>query len=121
MDIERHTNNRPLTYIGSDGEEDQVLTPNLVMWGQDAYILEDMEVEEDKLTRFRSTDDCKFQTKCMESLAEGIPSKPHGKSSNQATRLVDTRSRRNRAQSGRREKPRTLEEGQGNPNRERSR
>ena len=66
MDIERHTNNRPLTYIGSDGEEDQVLTPNLVMWGQDAYILEDMEVEEDKLTRFRSTDDCK------------IPNKVHG-------------------------------------------
>ena len=52
MDIERHTNNRPLTYIGSDCGEDQVLTPNLVMWGQDAFILEDMEVEEDKLTRF---------------------------------------------------------------------
>ena len=35
MDIERHMNSRPLTYIGSDGGEDQVLTLNLFMWGQD--------------------------------------------------------------------------------------
>lgn len=52
MDIERHMNNRPLTYVESDGGEDQVLTPNLVMWGQDAYALEDIEVEDDDLTRF---------------------------------------------------------------------
>ena len=38
MDIEKHMNNRPLM--------------NLVMWGQGAHILEDLEVEDDELTRF---------------------------------------------------------------------
>ena len=53
MDVERHMDNRPLTDVGSDGGEDQVLTPNFVMWGQDGYILEDIEVEDDdELTRF---------------------------------------------------------------------
>ena len=53
MDIEKHMNNRPLTYVESDSGEDQVLTPNLVMWGQGAHILEDVEVEDDELTRFQ--------------------------------------------------------------------
>lgn len=52
MDIERYMNNRPLTNVESDSGEEQVLTPNLVMWGQGAYILEDIEVEDDELTRF---------------------------------------------------------------------
>lgn len=52
MDIERHMNNRPLTYVESGGGEDQVLTPNLVMWGQDAHVLKDIEVDDDGLTRF---------------------------------------------------------------------
>ena len=52
MDIERYMNNRPLTNVESDSGEEQVLTPNLVMWGQGVYILEDIEVEDDELTRF---------------------------------------------------------------------
>jgi len=52
MDIERHMNNRPLMYVESESGEDQVSTPNLVMWGQGAYILEDIEVEDEELTRF---------------------------------------------------------------------
>lgn len=52
MDIERYMNNRPLTYVESESGEDQVLTPNLVMWGQGTYILEDIEVEDEELTRF---------------------------------------------------------------------
>ena len=54
MDIEKHMNNRPLTYVESErGGGDQVLTRNLIMWGQGAHILEDIEVEDDELTRFR--------------------------------------------------------------------
>ena len=50
MDIERYLNNRPLTYAEVDGEQ-QVLTPNVLMWGQNAYIIEDIETEEDELTK----------------------------------------------------------------------
>ena len=45
-------NNHPLTYVESESGEDQVLMPNLVMWGQGAYILEDIKVEDEELTRF---------------------------------------------------------------------
>lgn len=31
MDIERHLNNRPLTYVESDNGEELVLTPNVIM------------------------------------------------------------------------------------------
>ena len=51
MDIERHLNNRPLTYIESDGGDEKVLTSNMIMWGQDAHIVEDIEVEENQLTK----------------------------------------------------------------------
>ena len=43
MDIERHLNNRPVTYIESDGGEPRVLTPSTILWGEDSYILEDQE------------------------------------------------------------------------------
>ena len=52
MDIEKHMNNCPLKYAESDSGEDQVLKPNLVMWGQGAHILEDTEVQDNELTRF---------------------------------------------------------------------
>ena len=51
MDIERHLNNRPLTYIESEGGEEQVLTPNVIMWGQNACTLEDVEAEEEGFTK----------------------------------------------------------------------
>ena len=51
IDIEKHFNNRPLTYVGSDGGEEQVLTPNMVLWGQNAYMLEEGDVEEEDLDK----------------------------------------------------------------------
>ena len=51
MDIERHLNNRPLTYVESESGEEQVLTPNIIMWGKDSQTFEDIEVDEDKATR----------------------------------------------------------------------
>ncbi|CAB4014977.1 Pro-Pol poly [Paramuricea clavata] len=42
--IERHLNNRPLIYVGSD--EEQVLTSNMI-WGQNCYILENDDTQED--------------------------------------------------------------------------
>ena len=53
MDIERNVDNRPLTYAEAEGEE-EVLTPNTIMWGRDAYPVEDIELIEDdkeKLTK----------------------------------------------------------------------
>ena len=52
LDIERHMNNRPLTYVESEVGEDQVLTPNVIKWGQNSHILEDIEVESESLTKF---------------------------------------------------------------------
>ena len=51
MDIERHLNNRPLTYVESDSGEEQVLTPNIIMWGKDSHILEELEVKEDNVSK----------------------------------------------------------------------
>ncbi len=53
MDIERHLNNRPLTYIESDGGEPQVLTPNTILWGDDSHILEDREQDEIEVTKMQ--------------------------------------------------------------------
>ena len=36
MDIERHLNNRPLTYVESNHGEEQ----SVILWGQNAYALE---------------------------------------------------------------------------------
>ena len=47
MDIERHLNNRPLTYVESDGEK-QVLNPNLIMWEQ---VLASWKISRSKVTK----------------------------------------------------------------------
>ena len=47
IDIEKNLNNRPLTYLDSDGGEEQVLTPNILMWGQNAHPIEGEEDEEE--------------------------------------------------------------------------
>ena len=47
MDIERHLNNRPLTYIESEVGEDRLLTPNIIMWGQGAYTTDDDTKDEE--------------------------------------------------------------------------
>ena len=52
MDIERHLNNRPFTYVESEGGDKEVLTPNSIMWGQQSHILEDSEEEKEELVKF---------------------------------------------------------------------
>ena len=52
MDVERNLNNRPLTYVETEGGEEEVLTPNVILWGRDAYPVEDIENSEaEKLTK----------------------------------------------------------------------
>ena len=53
MDVERHLNNRPLTYVESETCEEQVLTPNVIMWGQEAHPIEDIELDGDETTKLR--------------------------------------------------------------------
>lgn len=48
IDIERLLNNRPLTYLGGEGREEQVLTPNIVMWGEDTHVLEGEDHDDDE-------------------------------------------------------------------------
>ena len=38
MDIERHMNNRPLTYVEGDSEEIQALTLSMIIWGKSCHI-----------------------------------------------------------------------------------
>ena len=40
VDIERQMNNCPLTYLESEEGEEQVLTPNVLMWWQNAHEIE---------------------------------------------------------------------------------
>ena len=47
IDVEKNLNNRPLTYLDSDGGKKQVLTPNILMWGQNAHPIEGEEDEEE--------------------------------------------------------------------------
>ena len=49
MDIERYLNNQPLTYVECELET-QVLTPNVIMLGGNAYPIEDTEENTDELT-----------------------------------------------------------------------
>ena len=51
LDIEKHMNNRPLTYIETEVGEEQILTPNYIMWGQNAITIEDTEVEIEDVTK----------------------------------------------------------------------
>lgn len=50
MDIERNLNNRPLVYVESEAES-EVLTPNRIMWGSNAYTLEELDEDADELTK----------------------------------------------------------------------
>ena len=47
LDIERHLNNRPLTYVECDGGDEQESTPNMLLWSQNAHAVEEFEVDED--------------------------------------------------------------------------
>jgi len=43
LDVERNLNNRPLTYVEAEGGEEEVLTPNMILWGRDVYPVDDTE------------------------------------------------------------------------------
>ena len=47
IDVENNLNNQPLTYLDSDRGEEQVLTPNVLKWGQNAHPIEGEEDEEE--------------------------------------------------------------------------
>ncbi|XP_073231810.1 uncharacterized protein [Porites lutea] len=47
IDVEKNLNNRPLTYLDSDGGEEQVLSPDILMWGQNANPIEGEGGEEE--------------------------------------------------------------------------
>ena len=45
--VKKNLNHRPLTYLDSNGGEERVLTPNILMWGQNAHPIEGEEDEEE--------------------------------------------------------------------------
>ena len=47
IDVEKNLNNWPLTYLDSNGGEERVLTPNGLIWGQNAHPIEGEEDEEE--------------------------------------------------------------------------
>ena len=47
IDFEKNLNNRPLTYLDSEGGEKQLLTPKILMWGQIAHPIKGEEDEEE--------------------------------------------------------------------------
>ena len=51
VDTERQMNNHPLTYLKSQGGEEQVLTPNLLMTGQNAHEIEETEEDGDEVSK----------------------------------------------------------------------
>ena len=47
VDIEQNVNNRPFIYVESEQQEESVLTPNTILWGQDVYTVEESDSEDD--------------------------------------------------------------------------
>ena len=48
IDIEKNVNNRPLTYVESEQEEEQVLTPNTILWGQNVHTIDESDTDDDE-------------------------------------------------------------------------
>lgn len=53
LDIENNMNNRPLTYLECDGGEQQVLTPNILIRGENSHMFDDVGDEEDEITKLQ--------------------------------------------------------------------
>ena len=68
IDVEKTLNNRPLAYLHSDGGEEQVLTPNILMWGQNTHPIEGEEDEEETSVLSKRY---KLQAKLQVYLARG--------------------------------------------------
>ena len=50
IDVEKNLNNWPLTYLDSDAGEEEVLTPNILMWEQNSYPMEGEDDEAETRT-----------------------------------------------------------------------
>ena len=84
-------NNRSLTYVESDVGEHQVLTPNIIVWGQNSYILEDIEVEFEILKKFQR----RLQhagEHAWRKMVKRIREKSDGTTSHEQIRCSDSRS-----------------------------
>jgi hypothetical protein len=46
IDIEENVNNRPLTYVESEQEEEQVLTP--ILWGQNVHTIDESDTDDEE-------------------------------------------------------------------------
>lgn len=46
-------NNRPLTYLESEGGEEQILTPNVLMWVQNAHEIEETEEDGEEVSKLQ--------------------------------------------------------------------
>ena len=69
-------------YLGSEGVEEQVLTPNIVMWGQNSHMLEDGDEEEEELDKVNKRLQMARQLIRMEAMQKRVHSLFHGESSN---------------------------------------
>ena len=76
IDVEKHLNNRPLTYVESDEGGPQTLIPNVLMWGQNAHELEDVEIDEEEVTKLHRR--LKNVRTRMVPLAERVPPQLNG-------------------------------------------
>ena len=77
MDIERHLNNRPLTYVECESET-QVLTPNVVMLGGNVHTIEETEENTDELTAMNKRLANTKQHTCLATLEKEICSRLDG-------------------------------------------
>ena len=51
IDIEKNVNNRPLTYVESEQEEEQVLTPNTILWGQNVHTIDESDTDDGEVVK----------------------------------------------------------------------
>ncbi len=74
IDIEENVNNRPLTYVESEQEEEPVLTPNTILWGQNVYTIDESDTDEDEEVRsfkVAQMDGAEART-CVAEMENGI-------------------------------------------------
>ena len=51
IDLEKNVNNRPLTCVEMEQEEDHVLTPNTILLGQNVYTVEELDVDDYEVSK----------------------------------------------------------------------
>ena len=51
IDLEKNVNNRPLTYVEMEQEESHVLTPNTILLGQNVHTVEELDADDDEVSK----------------------------------------------------------------------